>query len=62
MLWRVLYVVLAFWILVAGGVFLLALSGGPAGIGNQLHAGSTLPTATAERSGDKQRPHGCRVH
>jgi mono/diheme cytochrome c family protein len=46
MLWRVLYVVLAFWILVGGGVFLVALSGGPAGIGKQLHAASTLAKGT----------------
>jgi mono/diheme cytochrome c family protein len=39
---RVLYFVLAFWLLVGGGVFLVALTGGPRGARAQLHSESTL--------------------
>jgi cytochrome c551 len=42
MLRRVLYFVLAFWLLVGGGVFLVALTGGPRGARAQLHSESTL--------------------
>jgi mono/diheme cytochrome c family protein len=42
MLRPVLYFVLAFWLLVGGGIFLLALTGGPKHAGAQLHSESVL--------------------
>jgi mono/diheme cytochrome c family protein len=42
MLRPVLYFVLAFWLLVGGGVFLVALTGGPRRARAQLHSESTL--------------------
>jgi mono/diheme cytochrome c family protein len=39
---RVLYFALAFWLLVGGGVFLVALGGGPKGARAQLHSEGTL--------------------
>jgi mono/diheme cytochrome c family protein len=44
MLRRVLYVALAFWILIGGGVFLVALNGGPGGARARLHSESPLAT------------------
>jgi mono/diheme cytochrome c family protein len=42
MLRRVLYFALGFWLIIGGGVFLVALSGGPKGAGAQLSAESAL--------------------
>jgi mono/diheme cytochrome c family protein len=42
MLRRVLYIALAFWLIVGGGVFLVALSGGPRGARGQLHSEGSL--------------------
>ena len=42
MLRPVLYFALAFWLLVGGGVFLVALGGGPGGARSQLHSESSL--------------------
>ncbi len=42
MLPRVLYFVLAFWLLVGGGVFLVALGGGPRGARAKLHSEGRL--------------------
>jgi mono/diheme cytochrome c family protein len=39
---RVLYFALAFWLLVGGGVFLVALGGGPKGARAQLHSEGSL--------------------
>jgi mono/diheme cytochrome c family protein len=44
MLRRVLYVALAFWILIGGGVFLIALNGGPGGARARLHSETRLAT------------------
>jgi mono/diheme cytochrome c family protein len=38
----VLYVALAFWLLLGGGVFLIALNGGPGRARDRLHSESTL--------------------
>jgi len=42
MLRRVLYIALAFWIIVGAGVFLVALGGGPGGARAQLHSEGSL--------------------
>jgi mono/diheme cytochrome c family protein len=44
MLRRVLYVALAFWILAGGGVFLIALNGGPGGARRRLDSETRLAT------------------
>jgi mono/diheme cytochrome c family protein len=44
MLRRVLYIALAFWLIVGGGVFLVALGGGPRGARAQLHSEGSLAT------------------
>jgi mono/diheme cytochrome c family protein len=38
----VLYVALAFWVLLGGGIFLIALNGGPGHARDRLHSESTL--------------------
>ena len=68
---RVLYVALAFWLLVGGGVFLVALGGGPGALRARLdsetslakrlrafrvHRGVRLWPRGADRRGDRQRP------
>jgi mono/diheme cytochrome c family protein len=40
----VLYVALAFWILIGGGVFLVALNGGPGGARARLHSENPIAT------------------
>jgi mono/diheme cytochrome c family protein len=42
MLRHVLYIALAFWLIVGGGVFLVALGGGPRGARAQLHSEGSL--------------------